>query len=215
MVPFDRASRHQALPIFRRWNHHPLWHAKQESWIYEFHPNGRLHFKRYYESRTIPHTVDDEELFHQGYIAVPPHIPVFARNVVGSLDPKDDILVLFQASPEEVQARCPDEFAAIDLDIVHRLLGPRDGRVGSDVGGVLFEQQTDRAKHNGQGERCYSLGITVQEQRNVFHPAANMRRGRHNPVDDVAPSMIWFARNGPVRMSSRRIAAVASLTGEE
>lgn len=171
-------ARHPGLLVFRRAFAHPK-SPNGRALVGEFDPYNLFKNIKEYASMTIPNTIDDDVLKKAGSIRPPDGVPVFMRNRRGTMDMKDDVMVLLHKSPEQTLIIFDEEDMRALRKVREDVLGPRESRNAGERKGTAFERHVNRSKPNGQGPHCYLSGTSVQQQKNLASPAANWQKVGH------------------------------------
>lgn len=184
IVPFNPDARSKKFTLFRVCPGGYEQHPDGESWHCEIDPVFLAHHASWYHDLKIPQDLDENILRDvMGLIKLKPGVPVFARNILGSCEAKDDVLVAYQEKGSTVEADYPDHVAKVKK-LRDEILGPIDERDGSIKGGTAFERYASRAARNRQGARCYTMGISYEKFRGIVHPAANLRAADPEDPED-------------------------------
>lgn len=142
------------------------------AYVYESCPELLLYNYRFFPSLEIPMSVDKDVLEGAGLLELQPHMHVFYRDVRKSRDPKDDLLKMWVTDERQVRSECREEVDGV-LKARDRLLGDKEKLSGGEKKGTHLER-SGRGHGNGQGDRCLTFMQSIESQRSIAHPPANM-----------------------------------------
>ena len=165
-------NRDPRLPTFYEVYNHPLWpHGR--ALVYVADPRDLKENYDYYSSLQIPNSIDRVELSKMGLFELLPNDAILCRRADGTGLPEHDIPKAWVVGEDEVKQQLPD-FVQELVDVRVDMLGPRETRDARNSKTIPFEQ--NRNAHSKQGDRCYPIALTQEEQRaQLFHPCANIR----------------------------------------
>ena len=165
-------NRDPRLPTFYEVYNHPLW-PHRRALVYVADPKDLKHNYDYYSSLQIPNSIDKVELSKMGLFELLPNDAILCRWADGSGLPEHDIPKAWVVGKDEVKQQLPD-FVQELIDVRVDMLGPRETRDARNSKTISFEQ--NRNAHSKQGDHCYPIALTQEEQRGqLFHPCANIR----------------------------------------
>lgn len=145
--------------------------------MYTTTPRQNLANLEYFKQLSVPNTVDEATLKEAGLVELKSGTAIFWRDATASdrsslLDVikayvfDDEAIYTFDSKAEEYVRQ---------LEIIRDEIIGEDGLFdGTKKGGVAFERCAKRSVNTNQGDRCYATTTSVEAQKNLFHPCANV-----------------------------------------